>query len=140
MLGGRFGTISCGVVLSGNRRLIGEASQVSKGERGAREDAEEDVEGDDERDDEDWDGDEGEDEDVDNEQEDGEEGEEEDREYIRREDEAEKAEAFNNRAVELAELMFQLSILFASEEFKGGQPKSSLLVYFRVFLGFWTTD
>jgi hypothetical protein len=44
-------------------------------------------------------------------------------------------ETFNSEEIELAELMFELSIAFASEEFEDGQPRSSLLVYFSGVLG-----
>ena len=36
----------------------------------------------------------------------------------------------DEKETELTELMFELSILFASDEFEDGQPRSSLLVYF----------
>ena len=36
---------------------------------------------------------------------------------------------------QLAESMFELGILFASEEFEDGKPRSSLLVYFSGVLG-----
>jgi hypothetical protein len=44
-------------------------------------------------------------------------------------------EASNDKEIELTELMFELSIHFASKEFEDGQPKSSLLVYFSGVLG-----
>ena len=36
---------------------------------------------------------------------------------------------------QLAESIFELGILFASEEFEDGKPRSSLLVYFSGVLG-----
>jgi hypothetical protein len=80
------------------------------------------------------------DQDVDEDEEDeesgGEEGEGYDgEEYGEEEYDGGDDEASNEKEIELTELMFELSIHFASEEFEDGQPRSSLLVYFSGVLG-----